>query len=117
MGEEIVKEEFAKKSREFLTDEKVDYLAKLSPPWIDSEFVEERKKYLRKWKDEGATVGLAMRALTHANEYAYGTTEKLLAEHPELRAKLLKPAYLKALEISDAWMTSMLKKRMEVLGY
>jgi len=116
MGEEIIKEEFARKNREFLTDDDIEYLATLAP-WIDSEFVEERKRHLRKWKDMKATKGLALKALTHANEYAYGTTEKLLARHPELREKLLRPAYLKALEIADSWITRMIELRRAVLGW
>lgn len=116
MGEEIIKEEFARKSREFLTDENIEYLAIL-PSWIDSEYIEERKKYLRKWKDMKATEGLALKALHHANEYAFGTTEKLLAKHPELREKLLHPAYGKALEIADSWIKRMLELRKTTLGW
>lgn len=116
MDNEIIEREFTRKSKEFITDADIDYLATLAP-WIDSEFVEERKRYLRKWRDMKATKGLALKALTHANEYAHGTTGRLLVKHPELREKLLRPAYLKALEIADLWITRMIEQRKTIIGW
>ena len=116
MTNDIVDEEFFKKSLKFLDDESVNSLSKLQI-WINEELIGERKKYLEKWKEKKASEGLAFKALMHAAEYTRGTLRRLLSAHPKLKEVLLKPAYLESLKIADEWISSMLELRKEALGY